>query len=227
MKLYFNEDGAFGIQPPNPDEWIEYETPLNNRINLKEDLGYKEVKDLAKIIQKSDIWNNFPAQGYTLVGAEFKGGDEDQRIDFLYLREDGAVLPCELKIGGNSHDSHGQLLRYISDLFYQDINIDYLNIHNDKYLAKIVNDTTRNILKRKYSNFIKVNNLTNKEIRLLPKSGLLIDEDFKTQLKKTVRYLNDYCGFSIQMIQIEAYVDTCWEKSWSKFKMRWDFIEIS
>ena len=36
-----------------------------------------------------------------------------------YLRQDGAIIPCELKIGGNSKDSHGQLIRYIAALHYR------------------------------------------------------------------------------------------------------------
>lgn len=227
MKLYFDEEGHFGIQPPYPNDWIEYENPLNQKVNLKDDLGYDEVNFLAKIIQKGDIWPNFPAQGYTLVSAEFKGGDEDQRIDILYLREDGGVLPCELKIGGKALDTVGQILRYISDLYYQNIDLKYLKTHNENHLKKIKNETTQNYMRDKFQTFIDSNNITEKTIRLLPKSGILIDEGFKPQIKKAVRYLNDYCGFSFQMIAIEPYVDTNWDKNWNKFKMRWDFVEIS
>ena len=37
MKLYFDEEGTLGIHPPSED-WIEYETPLNRRINLQKDI---------------------------------------------------------------------------------------------------------------------------------------------------------------------------------------------
>ena len=67
----------------------------------------------------ANIWPDFPEKGYRLVGVEFKAGDEEQRVDILYIRDDGALLPCELKIGGTSRDTHGQLIRYIADLQFQ------------------------------------------------------------------------------------------------------------
>jgi len=227
MKLYFDEEKRFGIHPPDEEEWIEYETPLIKKINLKQDLNYKEVTDLKDIILKGDIWDDFPSQGYTLVGAEFKPGDEDQRVDILYLRDDGAVLPCELKIGGNSLDTHGQLIRYISDLYYQKIDLNYLKQHNNNYLSKLENKTIKKLLKSKFDDFISSNNISNKCLCLLPRTGLIIDEYFKPQIKKAIRYLNGHCGFNIKMIQINVYVDTNWEITLKKFKMRWDFIEIS
>lgn len=176
---------------------------------------------------KGDLWDNFPAHGYTLVGAEFKPGDENQRLDILYIRNDGALLPCELKIGGTYLDTHGQLIRYISDLTFQKIDLSYLKKINKKYLDSITNETTQKLLSGKFKNFISDNNITDRFIRVLPKTGLIIDEGFKPQILKTVRYLNDYCGFTIKMIQIVTYVDPNWEDSWDEYRMRIELIDIT
>lgn len=230
MKLYlrhFPESEHFGIIPHDPENWVEYETPLNNQINLKENLGWREVQDLQKLILRGDLWDNFPAHGYTLVGAEFKPGDEDQRLDILYLRDDGALLPCELKIGGTYLDTHGQLIRYISDLTFQKIDLKYLQETNKKHLETITNDATRKMLSEKFNKFIEDNIITDRFIRVLPKTGLIIDEGFKPQILKTVRYLNDYCGFAIKMIRIDTYVDPMWKNDWEEYRMRIELVDIT
>lgn len=222
MKLYINEDGAYSINPPGQD-WIEYEH-LETRIFLKQDLGWKEVKDFQKLMAKADLWDDFPSVGYTLISAEEQPGDELQWVDLLYLRNDGALMPCELKIGGHNLDTVGQLLRYISDLNFQNFSKSDLNGKNDAYLNKIINQTTRKILKEKFQNFLS--RIEEKYIRVLPKSGIIIDENFKPQILKAIRYLNDECGFSIKPIQVEAYTEMAWKKM-DKYKIRVDFKELS
>ena len=108
---------SYGIQPYDDKYWNDYHT-LRRKISLK-DLGWEEVNHFQRLIKGADLWETFPAVGLTLVDAEFKGGDENQRIDLLYLRNDGGLLPCELKIGGTAKDSHGQLIRYMADLSFQ------------------------------------------------------------------------------------------------------------
>jgi hypothetical protein len=116
---------TFGIKPHRGESWDVYYS-LKKLVGLKKDLKWPEVQ-LQNMLIKADIWDNFPAVGLSLVRAEFKGSDENQRIDILYLRDDGGLLPCELKIGGEAKDSHGQLIRYMADLSFQTLNLAYLN----------------------------------------------------------------------------------------------------
>lgn len=174
------------------------------------------------------MWTDFPAQGLTLVVAESPpGGDENQRVDFLYLRNDGGLLPAELKIGGKAKDSVGQLIRYIADLHFQKIDSKYLAEKRKELIDKMPNENSRSISKRKFNMFVEEHNLNDRFFRLLPRHGLLIDEGFPKQLHKAVRFLNDECGFSIQLIQIEAFVANDWSADSENFIMRLDFTPIT
>lgn len=220
-----NDDFSFGIKPYDDRYWAEYSS-MQHRVSLKNDLQWNEVTHLQKMLVKSDIWDNFPVKGVTLLNNEFKPGDEDQRLDLLYLREDGALIPCELKIGGTNKDSHGQLIRYIADLHFENLNAVWMQAQLDSFLEKIDDDVAKDVHKTKMEDFIRENTITDKYIRLLPKTGILIDEGFKPQLLKTVRYLNGYCGFTIRLIEIETYVETEETVSLNEFKFRIDFIDV-
>ena len=220
-----NGDFTFGVKPYDDQYWAEYHS-LNHRISLKNDLNWEEVKHLQKVLVKSDIWENFPVKGVTLVNNEFKPGDEDQRLDLLYLREDGALIPCELKIGGTNKESHGQLMRYIADLHFETLNLDWIRNQVDHFLAQINDDATKDIHSQKVNEFIEQNTITDKYIRLLQRTGILIDEGFKPQLLKTVRYLNGYCGFAFRLIDIETYVTNSNILNQDEFKFRIDFVDI-
>lgn len=206
-------------------DWEKYET-FDRRINLKNDFGWTEEKDLRRLIEDSDMFNNFPADGYTLVSSEIKAGDEDQYIDLLYLRDDGALLPCELKIGGNSLNTHGQLIRYIADLSFQKINLKYINELHASYLDKR-KSSLNGILRDKFDEFLHDNNISDKFIRVLPRSGIIMDEIFKPQILKTVRYLNEECGFSIRLIEMRTFTDQNWKKEFIAPQYRIDFVEIT
>ena len=54
--------------------------------------GFKRGKDLRQVIRKGDMWSDFPAKNYALVGIELEPGDEKQRIDILYIRDDGGSV---------------------------------------------------------------------------------------------------------------------------------------
>ena len=215
----------FGVKPYNRD-WTAFHS-LERKINLKEDLRWHEVSDLQKIISGADMWTDFPARGLTLVVAEARSGDKNQRMDFLYLRNDGGLLPAELKIGGNAKDSVGQLLRYIADLHFQKIDSDYLLAKRKQLIDRMSNEISRSISEGKFEKFVEDHNLDERFFRLLPRHGLLIDEGFPTQLHKAVRFMNDECGFSIQLIQIEAFVDADWTPDSDDFIMRLDFTPIT
>lgn len=216
---------TFGVQPYDTKYWSCY-MQMQKPVRLKTDFEWGEVKHLQNILRKADIWRDFPARGYTLVNAEFKGGDEDQRIDLLYMRDDGALLPCELKIGGEAKDSHGQLIRYIADLHYQPLTLAWVkNAHSD-FVSKITDGTAQSLHQQKFDEFLDNNQIEDRFIRILPKTGVLMDEDFPSQLLKAVRYLNGYCGFSIRLLKIACFVEENWVKESDNFMFRMDFIDV-
>ena len=215
----------FGIKPPYGDKyWSVYEC-MQCHIGLKTHLGWGEDQ-LKQVLRMGNIWQDFPAKGYTLVGAEFKPGDEDQRVDILYIRNDGGLLPCELKIGGKSLDTHGQLIRYIADLYFQDVNLAWVKDYHKKFWGTISNSATKHIQDDTFEKFITDNRIKDRWVRILPKSGVIMDEYFKSQLLKAVRYLNDYCGFFIRLIQIEAFVADDWNKEMKDYLFRIDFTDV-
>lgn len=103
----------FGVQP-RAGQCLAYAQP----ISLKHDLKWGESRHLQDVLIKADFWAGFPEEGLRLITAETKPGGGRQRVDLLFLRDDGGVIPCELKLGGRGLDTHGQLIRYIADLVF-------------------------------------------------------------------------------------------------------------
>jgi hypothetical protein len=195
---------------------------------LKADLNWAEVKDLQQMFSGAGIWDNFPVQGLRFICAELKAGDEDQRIDLLYLRNDGGLYPCELKIGGESKDSHGQLIRYIADLSYQVIDAEWLKTKIVEYLLrkKVVREQDHLIEKQSLEEYLTNNHITDRHLRLINNAGLIIDENFPPQMLQAVRYLNEHCGFSIRLLQIEAFVAEDWKPELPFYLVRIELTEI-
>lgn len=217
---------CFHIRPYDENLWNDYYL-LRKKIRLKEDLRWDENKDFQQILRRADIWPGFPAVGLTLVDAEFRPGDENQRVDLLYMRDDGGLLPCELKLGGMARDTPGQLVRYMSDLAFQKVDRAFIAKRRKHFLAThFDNDIILDGHKRKMAKFMREHNITNKFIRLLPQSGILIDEGFPPQLLKAVRFLNASCGFSIRLLRVEAYVAESWKTDAEEYLMRLDFVDI-
>ena len=215
----------FGITPSALCENSADYARMKTRVRLKDDFGWKE-DDLKLVLRRANIWPDFPEKGYRLVGVEFKAGDEEQRVDILYIRDDGALLPCELKIGGTSRDTHGQLIRYIADLQFQDINLNWVRNYHKKFLDTITDEATESIHDEGFEKFLKSNDIKDRLVRILPTTGIIMDEGFKPQLLKAVRYLNEYCGFSIRLIQIETFVDDNWNSDMTEYKFRIDFTDV-
>jgi hypothetical protein len=218
---------GFGISPVGRTCIADYEK-LDRRICLKDDLGWHEVGDLQELFAKSSIWENFPAGGLKFIAAEVKGGTEDQRIDLVYLRDDGGIYPCELKIGGNSKDTHGQLIRYIADLHSAQICRDWLVNLRKGYLErigqcdwKILADAEQDL-----DRFISRNKICDDNIRLIHSAGIAVDESFKLQLLRAVRYLNEVSGFSIRLLEIQTFVASDWDKDADRYLARIDIVEI-
>lgn len=79
---------------------------------------------------------------------------------------------------------------------------------------------------KKFNDFMLDNRIDEKHIRILPKSGILMDEEFQPYLFKAVRYLNEVCGLSIKMIQIKAYVEESWSQDDISYLFRVNFEKI-
>lgn len=224
--LYYCHDttpniGSFWGIKPYSNKWSDYHN-LSRRISLKNNLNWSEVVRVKPIIAKSDLWDDFPANGLTLVGAEIKPGYENQRLDLLYLREDGGLIPCELKIGGDSKDTHGQLIRYMADLNSKIIDMDFL-----KGCRKSLERWGDNLglSEDKFQSFIQNNSITDRCLRLLPATGIIIDEGFPSQMLKAVRFLNSEHGFSVRLLEIRAFVDESWTSQQDEYLMRIDFVD--
>ena len=217
----------FGIRPDGKGTYDEYYA-LRRQISLKTDLAWREVQNLQRIFRGSEIWQNFPVEGLKFVFAELQAGDEDQRIDLLYLRDDGGLYPCELKLGGTSLDTHGQLIRYLADLHYQAINTDWLVAKRLAYLTNkgTTDEREHKTEERELREFLSDRNITDRHLHVIRNSGIIVDEDFKPQMLKAVRYLNEFCGFSIRLLRLAAYVAEDWSVAQTRYLMRLDVEEL-
>lgn len=217
----------YGIKPDgkgSPDSFAA----LTRKIGLKDDFGWHEVQNLQAVFSGADIWQDFPAEGLKFICAETKGGDENQRIDILYLREDGGLYPCELKLGGESKDTHGQLIRYIADLHYQKIDREWIIAQRLAHLTrKEITDTREHFAERiRWEKYFEEHKIEDKHVHLIRNSGIIVDEGFKSQLLKAVRYLNEYCGFSIRLLRLDTFVAEDWVAGKSRYLARIDVIEV-
>jgi len=92
-------------------EYLDYEE-LNTETSLKK-INFTE-KVWQNIMIYFDNKYNFPAKNLCLVSIEESNEDSLQRVDLLYIRSDGKLLPAEIKISDNGRDVHGQLIRYMA-----------------------------------------------------------------------------------------------------------------
>jgi hypothetical protein len=217
----------FGVRPPGNETYQAY-FALDRKISLKSDLEWGEVSHLQEVLRGAEIWTNFPAEGLKLISAEIKAGDEDQRVDILYLRDDGGLYPCEIKIGGESLDVHGQLIRYMADLHYQMINTQWLVDARIKLLRNrgITDSRAHDIEESHLREFLTNKKIGDRHIHLLRNAGIIVDEAFRPQVLKAIRYLNEQCGFSIRMLRLDAFAAADWELKQSEFRVRIDVVEV-
>ena len=162
--LYFIKDPnmpfdiMFGIEPSALQEDPAEYARMKCRISLKDDLDWRE-DHLKQVLRRANIWPDFPAKRYRLVGVEFRAGDEEQRVDILYMRDDGALLPCELKIGGTSLDTHGQLIRYIADLQFQNINLNWVRNYHKNFMDTFSDEAAMSIHSEGFEGFLVSNDM--------------------------------------------------------------------
>ena len=109
---------------------------------------------------------------------------------------------------------------------FQDINLNWVRNYHKKFLDTITDEATESIHDEGFEKFLKSNDIKDRLVRILPTTGIIMDEGFKPQLLKAVRYLNEYCGFSIRLIQIETFVDDNWNSDMTEYKFRIDFTDV-
>lgn len=216
-----------GIKPSGKGSANEFAS-LSRKISLKADFGWREVQNLQKVFCLADIWKDFPAEGLKFISAETKGGDEDQRVDVLYLRDDGGLYPCELKLGGESFDTHGQLIRYIADLSYQQVDRQWIIDQRIAYLKRVgvVDECEHRIEELSLRTYFEDLKIEDRHVRLIRNAGIIVDESFKPQMLKAVRYLNEFCGFSIRLLRLDTFVSESWEPEQIMYLARIDLVEI-
>lgn len=127
--LYFYQDHGipmgFGIKPAFDEDRNIYDS-LTRTISLKDDLDWHERRNLQNVLAKADWWGDFPFESCQLIAAEVYLGKYKQRIDLLYLHTSGAIQVCELKLGGESLDIVGQLLRYLGELAEKEVDLNWV-----------------------------------------------------------------------------------------------------
>ena len=126
---------------------------------------------------------------------------------------------------GREADGHWPL-GFSTRRFPPTLHIAYLKKRRERFISTISNNVSQFLSTEKFDKFIDSNGITDKFIRLLPKAGILIDEDFPPQLMKAVRFLNNDCGFSIRMLKAEAFVAEDWRREKTDHFMRLDFVDI-
>jgi hypothetical protein len=187
------------------------------------------VQNLQKVLRYADFWDNFPESGLRLITAEVKAGVEPQRIDLLYLRSDGIIIPCELKVGGQELDSHGQLIRYIADLSGQSITREWVCAKRRDYLARVhcARPQSEQNIKIDLSVFEeKIAPIPDADFKISNGTGIIMDEGFPRPLVSAVRYLNTAYQMAIRLIELKAFVEDTWNPALEEFIMRIDLHEL-
>jgi hypothetical protein len=177
-------------------------------------------------MKEADFWTSFPEPGLHLISAEVQAGDEPQRIDLLYVNENGGVFPCELKVGGEDPDTHGQIIRYIADLDSQPISEEWIKAQREAYFLR----KTKHRELQSMEVFIDWVEFRKKlpenlEFRVIEKYGIIIDGKFPSKLIRAVKYLNERAGFCLRLIRAQAYVTEDFVSASEPHLMRLDFEE--
>lgn len=212
---------SFGVQSRSPEH-----DSLNKPVSLKRDLQWGEIANLQKVMKQADFWTNFPEPGLHLISAEVQAGDEPQRIDLLYVNENGGVFPCELKVGGEDPDTHGQLIRYIADLDSQQISEKWIEAQREAYFRRKTKDRVQQSMEV-FIDWVEFKRKLpeNLEFRVIKKYGIIIDEEFPSKLIRAVKYLNEQAGFCLRLIRAQAYVAEDFVSVSEPHLMRLDFEE--
>lgn len=164
-----------------------------------------------------DNEDTFPAKNLCLISAEVSNESSLQRVDLLYLRSDGKILPAEIKVSDNGRDVHGQLIRYMA------------GFSKDKFSIEKITDMAKNKLKQNLANledFIDKHRIDDESISILETTGLVICEKFHNDTITAIRYLNEKTQIDIKMFDIDLIVSHKWEKNDDKFIFKIELNEV-
>lgn len=200
--------------------------PLTERIWLSRDLGWDENNDLHQFLRRVDLWDGVPFADSMLLRRNADGGGERQRVDLLYLSRDGRLLPCEVKIKGESLDSHGQLLRYLADYFYNPWTVQRAAEERQRILDEVKDAYNKKIREEAFQKFVEGLGLRPDALLRADGEGALVDEGFKPQMRTAVRYLNAHCGLRIHLVEIRAKVGKDWQPGTEPDPLRIELVEI-
>lgn len=206
--LYYFRDldnqipAAIGIRPYSESKRELYEN-LDTPVNLKDDLNWKEVRDLLAIIRGADMWDDFPIAGHTLIAADQKFGQKNQRLDLLYMNTSAELIAGELKIGGTETDTHGQLIRYIADIQQEEISWDWIYEQRNKYLRRLP-EITSDIESEKFERF-RNRMAPSIKPRFNANKGFILDEFFKSPLTTSLEFLRVTASLDFRAIKISAF----------------------
>lgn len=215
----------FGIGPFTA-EHHQLDAGPTKTIGLRKDLGWKEVSHLQRVLRAADMWDGFPERDLTLVSAEVRLERGAHRLDLLYLRRDGGLLPCELKIGGRSRETHRQLLRYTAKLEAEPIDLDWVRRQRRSFLDRVRDDGAETLHEERFEQFLIECRITDVSLHVVRNTGIIIDERAPGTLRAAVRSLNRDRAFAIRLIEMRCLVDTDWRPDAPEFSFVLDFVEI-
>jgi len=216
----------FGVQPYDQRHLGKY-MGFTKPVDVREDLGWREKEHLQNILVKTDFWDDFPLADARLVSWELKSGDEDQRIDMLYLTSTLELVPVELKLGGKSRDTHGQLLRYVADLHFSPWTMSRIRLEHGEYAREIQSEIVRLRAREAFASFTGKLACSDSTVVPVRRGGVIIDTAIPSQVRTAVRYLNQQCGFSISMLEMQCFTDDGWTPGAAELWMRIDFVAIT
>lgn len=198
-----------------PDSDYFHYAELSKKASLR-DICFNEKK-WQDIMVYFDRSYNFPAKNLCLVSIEESNDNSMQRVDLLYLRSDGRVIPAEIKISDNGKDVHGQIIRYMAGFAEDEFDIASI-------IQKAKNKIPSNI--KTIMSFIDNNNLHNKKIVPIDTSGILICENYHIDTITAIRYLNEKTNLDIKMFDIDLLVASNWNKDTERFIFKIQLNEV-
>jgi hypothetical protein len=106
----------------------------------------------------------------------------------------------------------------------EQLDVSWLRQRQKHFLGSIKDSAAKLLHKKKLDDVISLNKID--KIYPLPKTGILIQEDFHPGIMQAVRYLNKDGGFFMRTIKLNPRVVDDWNSARQKFIMRLDFLEI-
>lgn len=198
-----------------PDSSYDDYADLSNKVDLK-DIGFNE-KVWQNIMIYFDHYTNFPAKNLCIISVEESNKDSLQRVDLLYLRSDGRIIPAEIKVSDNGRDAHGQIIRYMAGFSDDTFTIDTILDNANKKIPSNIKHIEK---------FIDNNSLYNKQLIPIDTSGILICERFHPDTLKAIRYLNEKTNLDIKMFDMDVYVKYNWNKDTKRFIFKIELNEV-